>query len=55
MQEAELYNIDELTHEVKRKASLLEKTFEDFSLDVKVVDIEMPRALQTLAITSWLV
>lgn len=37
---SESYNVEELTKEVKRKASLLEKTFEDFNLDVKVVDIE---------------
>jgi len=37
---SEHYDVDELTKEVKRKAGLLEKTFEDFNLDVKVVDIE---------------
>ena len=40
LNQAESYNVEELTNEVKRKASLLEKTFEDFKLDVKVVDIE---------------
>ena len=36
----ESYDVTELTKEVQRKARLLEKTFEDFKLDVKVVDIE---------------
>ena len=37
---AESYDPTILTQEVQRKARLLEKTFEDFNLDVKVVDIE---------------
>ncbi len=36
----ESYDATELKKEVQRKARLLEKTFEDFKLDVKVVDIE---------------
>lgn len=40
LNQGEGYDATELTKEVKRKAAMLTKTFEDFNLDVKVVDIE---------------
>ena len=38
--QSESYSVEELKREVQRKAGILEKTFQDFNLDVRVVDIE---------------